>query len=152
MEEKNKQKIIIYTIILLTFLAGLFLLFVAIKYLLTNYFLASLFFSISGGAIGGALYMGRGFYYSVAETEIEERKFNFERWIWWYLLRPIFSVVAGALLFLVVYTALNLQETQQNQVVFFIIGVLAGYDFHDFAENKLGFLSKATLTKKQFSK
>ncbi len=148
MDIDTKQKFTIFAIIVLTFFIAIALIFCAIKIYFVNYFFVSLLLSISGGMIGGALYMGRGFYQSIAETEKDERKFNFNRWIWWYLIRPIFSALAGGLLFLIIYTALNLQETQQNQVVFFMIGILAGYNFHDFAENKLGILSKSVLTKK----
>ena len=148
MSEDFKQKLAIFIIIVSAFLVGIILSFVVFKISPVNYLLSSLFYSISGGFIGGALYMGRGFYYSIAETQIEEKKFNFNRWIWWYLLRPIFSGVAAGFLFLVVYTAFNLQETQQNQIAFFVLGLLAGYNFHDFAENKLGILSKSFLKEK----
>lgn len=144
----NKQKLTIFAIIVLTIFVAIALIFIALKISFVNYFSASLLLSIGGGMIGGALYMGRGFYQSVAETEKDERKFNFNRWIWWYLLRPFLSAIAGAVLFLIVYIAVNLQETTQNQIVFFVLGLLAGYNFHDFAENKLGILSKSVLTKK----
>jgi hypothetical protein len=148
MSKETKQKLLVYLITTGTIIAGVVLSIISVYRFSSSYFLESLFFSIAGGLIGGGLYMGRGFYQSVAELDKQEMKFDFERWIWWYLLRPFLSAIAGGLVFLIIYVALNLQDTMQNQIIFFISALFVGYNFHDFAESKLGILSKAMLSKK----
>lgn len=147
---ETKQKLVIYFIIILSILIGLVLIFV-INFggvlFSGNYFLSALIYSVSGGIIGGSIYMGRGFYQSVAEIVEESRKFDFNRWIWWYLLRPLLSGLAGGLLFLIIYIAFDLQESSKNQIAFFIFGILAGYNFHDFVSNKLGLISTTIFSK-----
>jgi len=148
MNEDSKQKLIIYLIVLSTFGGAIILTFFTVKFYFDNYFLTTLSLSISGGLIGGSIYMGRGFYQSIAEMDNHSGKFNFNRWIWWYLLRPVFSAMAGGLIFLITHIAFDLEETTKNQIAFLILGLLAGYNFHDFAEHKLGILSKPLSIKK----
>ena len=149
MNDDNKQKLLIYLIVIFTIVAAILLTIFGIKFLSDSCFLTTLILSVSGGMIGGSIYMGRGFYQSIAEIENTDRKFNFNRWIWWYLLRPFLSAIAGGIIFLIIYTAFDLQESTKNQIAFFLLGLFAGYNFHDFAEHKLGILSKSFLAKKK---
>lgn len=148
MNNDTKQKLLIYLIVIFSIVVAILLTVFGIKFFFDSYFLATLFLSISGGMVGGSIYMGRGFYQSIAEIENTDRKFNFSRWVWWYLLRPFLSAIAGGAIFLIIYVAFDLQEGIKNQITFFLLGLLAGYNFHDFAEHKLGILSKSLLAKK----
>ena len=148
MDNDTKQKLLIYLIVIFTIIAAIILTLFGAKFFSGSYFFTTLFLSIGGGIIGGSIYMGRGFYQSIAEIENTDRKFNFNRWVWWYLLRPFLSAIAGGAIFLIIYVAFDLQESTKNQIAFFLLGLLAGYNFHDFAEHKLGILSKTFLTKK----
>lgn len=94
-------------------------------------------YSVFSGVLGSAVYMIRGFYYSTVEKNNSERIFDFDRWIWWYLSRPIMGAVAGAISFIIIYLAFDLEQSSKNQIVIYFAGFLVGYNFHDFIEKKV---------------
>ncbi len=103
----------------------------------STYLTKTIVVSIFSGILGSVVYMSRGFYQSIAENLDENRKFNFERWVWWYLCRPIMGGITGLLVFIIIYLAFDLQETIKNIFAIFLVSFLSGYNFHQFAENRL---------------
>lgn len=103
----------------------------------SNYTEKLLLYSIFSGILGSAVYMLRGFYYSTAEKNNTDKMFDFDRWIWWYVSRPIMGAVAGAISFIIIYLAFDLEQSAKNQLVIYLAGFLVGYNFHQFIENKI---------------
>lgn len=102
-----------------------------------NYSEKLFLYSILAGLLGSIVYMTRGFYQSVAEGKDSNRSFDFDKWIWWYLFRPILGIIAGGIAFFIVYLAFDLEQSLKNQVAIYLVGFLSGYNFHDFIEKKI---------------
>lgn len=126
---KILQKITITLIVILTLVVGSVLPLVIVP---SDYFTRGLVLAVAGGILGGGLYLARGFYQAVINDQ-----FDFGRFIWWYLLRPLLSGIAGAIAFVIAYLTLDIQETFKNLPAFFLVGVYAGFNFTAFAEGKL---------------
>lgn len=78
--------------------------------------------------------MARGFYQSLINSD---RPFDFERFGWWYFFRFLLGGAAGGLTVLITLLGLDLQDSNQNLMAFFFLGVLAGYNFTYFINNKI---------------
>ena len=90
--------------------------------------------ALAAGMLGGAVYTARGFYQSVAGTPTP---FNFEKFFWWYLLRPAVSAIAGLVAATILYLAFDLQESFTNLAAFFLASFIVGYNFHAFIEHRI---------------
>lgn len=101
----------------------------------------------ASGGIGGAVYSIRGFYHKLGGKTFEGN------WVWWYVFRPIISVVVGVFLyFLVVGGLLSISATSEvsfgKGVMFYCaLAFLAGFSFTRFAD-KLDALSDTIFSKK----
>lgn len=124
------QRTKIYLITLGTFALGAVALLVSLSDI--GYFAKGVLLGISGGLIGGGLYMARGFYQAIVN-----RQFDYNRFIWWYLCRPFVSAAAGGIAFVIAFLVLDIQETFKNLPAFFLIGIYAGFNFTAFAEGRL---------------
>lgn len=78
--------------------------------------------------------MARGFYQAMAGRPT---KFDFERFIWWYVFRPVVAAIAGVIMFIIFFLALDIEQTFKNQVAFFLVAFMVGYNFTAFMENKI---------------
>lgn len=101
----------------------------------------------ASGGIGGAMYSMRGFYHNLGRGTFKGN------WVWWYVFRPIISVVVGVFLyFLVVGGMLSISATSEvsfgKGVMFYCaLAFLAGFSFNRFAD-KLDALSDTIFSKK----
>lgn len=91
-----------------------------------------LLIALTGGTFGGVFYMSRGFYQSVVQGI-----FDFNKYIWWYLLRPPMAALAGATSYLLIYSAFDLEPTFKNTCVFLLASLFAGYNFTAFVDGKI---------------
>lgn len=129
------EKIIIAVIILCSFVATAMVLTRMLQFRLgEGFFLQSLQLGIAGGFLGGGVYMARGFYQSII-SKVEP--FAFARFFWWYFFRSLLGGIAGGLAFLVIDVGFDVEPSQKNLVAIFLAGVLAGYNFTEFAKTKL---------------
>jgi len=78
--------------------------------------------------------MARGFYQSHIS---KERPFDFGRYWWWYCFRLLLGPIAGGLAAVLLMLAVDLQETVQNLMVFFLLGVLSGFNFTNFINTRI---------------
>ena len=112
-----------------------------------NSILRTLFYVGASGGIGGVVYSIRGFYQNLGR---ESFKAN---WIWWYIFRPLISIVIGIFLyFLVVGGLLSISNTpdvnySKGVMLYCALAFLAGFSFTRFA-NKLNSLSDVLFSKK----
>lgn len=108
----------------------------------------SLVYISSSGGIGGTIYCIRGFYQSVTS-----KKFDLGL-TWWYIFRPIISIVIGIFAyFLIVGGLLSLGSITavdySRSVMFYCaISFLAGFSFTQFAD-KLEELASTMFAKKK---
>ena len=132
------KKFIIYLILIIFLALSAVGIFVAYKQSFPmDYFERAVLGAISAGLLGSVVYMTRGFYQSIAEKNDENKMFDFKRWIWWYLCRPIMGAITGLVLFIIVYLAFDLEQTSKNILAIFLLGFLSGYNFHDFMEKRI---------------
>lgn len=134
------KKIIIFIFLLVVFFIsaiGTALVYYDRLFPSANYSEELFLYSVFSGLLGSAVYMIRGFYYSTVEKDNPEKIFDFNRWIWWYLSRPILGAIAGAISFIIIYLAFDLEQSGKNQLVVFLAGFLVGYNFHEFIERKI---------------
>jgi hypothetical protein len=93
------------------------------------------FFVGASGGIGGCLYSIRGFYQNIGGDT-----FN-SKWIWWYIFRPIISVVVGVFSYFLIVGGLmsisfSTEVTFSKGILFYCaIAFLAGFSFTHFADN-----------------
>jgi hypothetical protein len=96
----------------------------------------------ASGGIGGTVYSIRGFYKNLGAATF---KVN---WIWWYVFRPMISVVAGVFVYFLLVGGLmsisnNADITFKKGVMFFSgLAFLAGYSFTRFMNNVEGISDK----------
>ena len=108
----------------------------------------SLVYIGSSGGIGGTIYCIRGFYQNLGKNNF---KFN---WTWWYIFRPVISVVVGVFVYFFIVGGLlslgSISEINYSKSVMFYcaISFLAGFSFTQFAD-KLEELSSTLFTKKK---
>ena len=107
-----------------------------------DFFCRSVTVAASGGAIGGAMYMTRGFYQAVMGYPTP---FNFGKFFWWYLFRPVLSVAGGVTGFLLVYLAFDLQEGFKNMIAFLLGGLLIGFNLNEFMDRQVAGAGKAAV-------
>lgn len=111
---------------------------------------ALIYISCSGG-LGGTIYSIRGFYQNLVDD-----KFNFN-WVWWFIFRPIISIVIGVFVYFLIVGGLMslgaIQEVDFLRSVIFYCGVsfLAGFSFTQFA-TKLENLAETLFSKKDDNK
>lgn len=138
MKNKNMKKITIYIILIIFLVISLSGIIIAYGQLFPmSYFERIAIVSISAGLLGSVVYMTRGFYQSIAEKTDENKMFDFNRWIWWYLCRPIMGAIAGLILFIIIYLAFDLDQTDKNILAIFLTSFLSGYNFHEFIEKRI---------------
>lgn len=100
----------------------------------------------ASGGIGGTIFSIRGFYKNLGGETFKVS------WIWWYIFRPIMSVVVGIFLyFLIVGGLLSISNTPEvnyskGVMLYCALAFLAGFSFTRFA-NKLDSLSDVMLSK-----
>lgn len=132
------KKIIIYIILLIFLAISLFGIIIAYEQLFPiNYFERAVIAAVSAGLLGSVVYMTRGFYQSIVEKTYENKMFDFKRWIWWYLCRPIMGAITGLVVFIIVYLAFDLDQTNKNILAIFLVSFLSGYNFHEFMEKRV---------------
>lgn len=113
-----------------------------------NDLIRTVFYVGASGGIGGTIYSIRGFYKNIGG---ETFKIN---WIWWYIFRPLISVVAGVFVyFLIVGGLLSISHstdvTFSKGVMFYCaLAFLAGYSFTHFME-KVESVSDNIFSKKE---
>lgn len=116
-----------------------------------NNIVRTLVFVGASGGIGGAVYSIRGFYHNTGGKTYEGN------WIWWYIFRPLISVVTGVFLyFLIVGGLLSISASTEvsfgKGVMFYCaLAFLAGFSFTRFAD-KLDALSDTIFSKKSVTK
>jgi hypothetical protein len=138
------QQVVIAGIILATFFFGLAPI-LAMRFgggVCDDFFCKSVFVSAGGGLIGGAMYMARGFYQAVMG---HPKPFNFPKFFWWYVFRPILSAACGVIGFLLVYLAFDIQETFKNMIGFLLGGLLIGYNLNQFLDRQVGAIGAAAV-------
>ena len=102
----------------------------------------------ASGGIGGTLYSIRGFYQNLGGGTF---KMN---WIWWYIFRPLISVVVGVFIYFLIVGGLMSISTDANVtfskgVMFYCaLAFLAGFSFTRFA-GKLDTLSETVFSKQE---
>ncbi|MEA3493754.1 MAG: hypothetical protein U9R38_05150 [Candidatus Margulisiibacteriota bacterium] len=132
------KKLVIFLVIIVSYLiAGTFLFLTYRDHFILSFSEKSCSLAIFSGLLGSAVYMTRGFYQSAVEKVDNSKMFDFERWIWWYLSRPILGAIAGGLAFLIIFLAFDFTETTKNQTAFVLLGFLSGYNFHEFIEKRI---------------
>jgi len=105
----------------------------------------------SSGGIGGTIYCIRGFYQNLGEGTF---KFN---WTWWYLFRPLMSVIVGIFVYFLIVGGLlsigSAPEVNYSRGIMFYcaIAFLAGFAFTQFAD-KLEELASTLFSKKKDEK
>jgi len=101
------------------------------------------------GGIGGTIYSIRSFYKNLVEGH-----FNFDRWIWWYIFRPVMSIVIGVFVYFLIAGGLlaigDFSEINYSRGLMFCAAVafLAGFSFTQFA-NKLDEISSTIFARKK---
>jgi hypothetical protein len=142
---KNQVFVGIYLLVTLIFLCMIPVIVFYMK--MENNIVRTLVFVGASGGIGGAVYSIRGFYHTLAGKKFEVN------WVWWYVFRPIISVVVGVFLyFLVVGGLLSISTSTEvsfgKGVMFYCaLAFLAGFSFTRFAD-KLNALSDTIFSKK----
>ena len=132
------KKLIIYTLLIFFLAVSLLGIVIAYKQLFSiSYFERTALVAISAGILGSVVYMTRGFYQSLAEKNDENKMFDFNRWVWWYLCRPIMGAIIGLILFIIIYLAFDLDQTNKNILAIFLLSFLSGYNFHEFMEKRI---------------
>jgi hypothetical protein len=136
-KKKELSKLKINFIGIYLFLVLLLFVFIAIRSYLNQpedkfiYFIITVFCS---GGIGGVIYAVRGFY----KTKIKGN-FNYERWVWWYIFRPIIGAVTGVFVCFLILGGLltigNVSEVNYSKGLFFFaaISFLTGFAFTQVA-------------------
>lgn len=111
---------------------------------------ALIFVGCSGG-IGGTIYSIRGFYQNLGE---ENFKLN---WTWWYVFRPIISIVTGIFVYFLIAGGLMsfglISKTDYSKGLLFFCGIsfLSGFSFTRVAD-KFENLSSILFSKKEEKK
>lgn len=99
-----------------------------------NEIIRILFYIGASGGIGGSIYSIRGFYQNIGGQTFKTN------WIWWYIFRPIISVVSGVFAYFLIVGGLmsinnNPDVTFSKGVMFYCaLAFLAGYSFTKFLE------------------
>ena len=146
---KDNTKINLLGIYLLSFLLVLIILTIIVYF--SNFessLIKSLIYIGSSGGIGGTIYTIRGFYQHLGENDF---KFS---WVWWYIFRPIISVVVGVFLYFLIlgglmsFRSVSEINYSRNILFFCAIAFLAGFSFTQFA-NKLEGISSTLFSKKK---
>lgn len=112
-----------------------------------NKLIFSLILIACSGGIGGTLYSIRGFYQSLGQGI-----FDIEKWMWWYIFRPIMSAVIGIFVYFLIVGGLlsigNVSDVNYSKGLMFYsaIAFLAGFSFTQFA-NKLEELASTIFAK-----
>lgn len=105
----------------------------------------------SSGGVGGTIYCIRGFYQHLGGDDFKHH------WTWWYIFRPLISVVIGVFVYFFVVGGLisvgSVSEVDYSKSVMFYsaISFLAGFSFTQFAD-KLEELSSTLFSKKKENK
>ena len=129
------KKFILYIVLLLFFILDFFFLFKIYK-IAIPFWEETFYFSVLMGLLGSLVYMTRGFYKSIIDGNGENSNFDF-KWIWWYLCRPLLGIVVGGLVFLITYTAFDLNGSVQNEFAIGLLSFLGGYNFTLFMNKKI---------------
>ena len=146
---KDNTKINLLGIYLLSFLLVLIILTITVYF--SNFessLIKSLIYIGSSGGIGGTIYTIRGFYQHLGKNDF---KFS---WVWWYIFRPIISVVVGVFLYFLIlgglmsFRSVSEINYSRNILFFCAIAFLAGFSFTQFA-NKLEGISSTLFSKKK---
>jgi hypothetical protein len=113
-----------------------------------NEIVRTLFYVGASGGIGGSLYSIRGFYQNLGGKTFETN------WIWWYIFRPVISIVVGVFAYFLIVGGLlsisnNADVTFTKGIMFYCaISFLAGFSFSRFAD-RLNNISDTVFTKKE---
>lgn len=85
------------------------------------------------GGYGGLLYCVRGLYINICAKQIWDRK-----WVLWYFLRPIVSIISGFVSFVFLKAGLLILETNAtpnpNSYVFVALSFVAGLNVDNFIQ------------------
>lgn len=145
MTSKTKEKIVIFTWLMIVFILSVLLLFWTwnndtfnVLQVQAESTFKTITYAFFAGVLGSVMYAFRGFYQSITEPENSPKAFNF-KWIFWYLIRPIAGGVFGFVVYAfaraqLVAFGLTTNISEQNNLMFFSLSFLAGFGFHDFAE------------------
>jgi len=117
----------------------------------TDQLIRALIFVGCSGGIGGTIYSIRGFYQNLGER-------NFQlNWSWWYIFRPIISIVIGVFVYFLIAGGLIsfglISETDYSKGILFFCGIsfLSGFSFTRVAD-KFENLSSILFSKKEKKK
>ncbi len=95
----------------------------------TDQLIRALIFVGCSGGIGGTIYSIRGFYQNLGQG-------NFQlNWVWWYIFRPIISIVIGIFVYFLIAGGLMsfglISETDYSKGLLFFCGIafLSGFSF-----------------------
>lgn len=106
-----------------------------------------IYFGCSGG-IGGTIYCVKGFYKHLGEERFKPS------WTWWYIFRPIISVMIGIFTyFLIVGGLISISDcpdvnVEKNVMLYCAISFIAGFSFANFT-SKVEDLSSTFLAGKK---
>ncbi len=114
-----------------------------------NRLIFSLIIIACSGGIGGTIYSIRGFYQNLGDGI-----FDFNKWIWWYIFRPVMSAIIGVFVYFLIVGGLlsigNVSEINYSKGLMFYSAVsfLAGFSFTQFV-NKLEDIASTLFAKKE---
>jgi len=114
-----------------------------------NRLIFSLIIIACSGGIGGTVYSIRGFYQNLGDGI-----FDFDKWIWWYIFRPVMSAIIGVFVYFLIIGGLlsigNISELNYSKGLMFYaaLSFLAGFSFTQFA-NKLEEIASTIFAKKR---
>lgn len=143
--KKNKVFVGVYLLVSLVVLCAVPVVVYFMK--VENNIIRTLVFVGASGGIGGVVYSIRGFYHNLAGNSFDGK------WIWWYVFRPLISMVTGVFLyFLIVGGLMSISASPEvsfsKGVMFYCaLAFLAGFSFTRFAD-KLDELSDTFFSKK----
>ena len=91
--------------------------------------------SMAAGGIGSAVYCTRAFY-----SNYIAGRFEFHRYIWWYVFRPITGCLLALALFalaqsqIIVLTDSDIKDSARSLATIFSVGFLAGFSTQQVVE------------------
>lgn len=114
-------------------------------YFYNNELIGSLIIISCAGGLGGTIYAIRGFYQSLGQGI-----FDFDKWVWWYVFRPVISAVTGVIVsFFIIGGIINIGaglNYSRGLMFYSAISFLTGFSFSQFA-SKLKEIAEAIFSK-----
>jgi len=145
MNDESKTNMIGLYLVFMLFIYGLIPLYMYFSNFYDNFITSIVYIGCSGG-LGGTIYSIRGYYQNLASGTFALN------WGWWYLFRPLISVVMGIFTYFFILGGLLVVSTGSagesgNLMLYGSIAFLAGFSFSRFAD-KLEEIATAVFSKK----